>query len=97
MALSQNISLEVEALGMSIVGAVGMFMSGLVQPIFGGLIDSNRATAAAQGLEGDALNVAAGQMTMTTMTMVPAVLILLFGILYFWVKGRSSENVAMAH
>ena len=63
------------ALGMSIVGAVGMFMSGLVQPIFGGLIDTNRATAAAEGLTGDALNVAAGQMTMTTMVLVPSVLI----------------------
>ena len=85
------------ALGMSIVGAVGMFMSGTVQPIFGGLIDQNRAKAEAAGLNGDALDVMAGQLTMSTMALVPAVLIVLFGILYFWMKGRKTEGVAIAH
>lgn len=84
------------ALGMSIVGAVGMFMSGAVQPVFGGLIDSNRAAAAAEGLTGDAMNVAAGQMTMSTMTMVPMTLIVLFGILYFWMKSRGTTSTANA-
>ncbi|MEL6925047.1 MAG: MFS transporter, partial [Bacteroidota bacterium] len=48
------------AIGLSIVGAMGMFASGLVQPIFGGIIDSNRAELAAEGLSGTALDVATG-------------------------------------
>lgn len=76
------------ALGLSVVGAVGMFMSGTIQPIFGGLIDSNRAAMEAEGLTGDALSVATGKMTLSTMTFIPLALIVLFAILYFWTKGR---------
>jgi len=82
------------ALGMSIVGAMGMFASGLVMPIFGGLIDKNRVTAADQGLSGEALDVATGQMTLSTMALVPLVLIVLFTILHFWVKNRGEPSVA---
>ena len=82
------------ALGMSIVGAMGMFMSGLVQPIFGGLIDSNREMMAAEGLTGDALSMATGNMTLSTMSLVPLVLIVLFTILYFWMKNRSKTGSA---
>ncbi|MBX2815606.1 MAG: MFS transporter [Saprospiraceae bacterium] len=82
------------ALGMSIVGAMGMFMSGAVMPIYGGLIDKNRAIAAEQGLEGTALDVLTGQMTLSTMTIPPLVLIVLFGILYFWVRNRAAEAEA---
>ena len=85
------------ALGMSIVGAVGMFMSGAVQPVFGGLIDSNRAAAAAEGLTGDAMNVAAGQMTMSTMVFVPLTLIALFSILYFWMRGKTPNSALATH
>ena len=80
------------ALGMSIVGAMGMFMSGLVQPIFGGMIDRNREIAAADGLTGEALNVATGQMTLSTMALVPLVLIVLFAVLYFWMKNRPAPG-----
>ncbi len=85
---------ESGALGMSIVGAMGMFASGLVMPIFGGLIDSNRVKAAQQGLSGEALDVATGQMTLSTMALVPLVLIVLFTILHFWVRNRKEIQVA---
>ena len=88
---------ESGALGMSIVGAMGMFASGLVMPIFGGLIDSNRELAAAEGLTGDALDVATGQMTLSTMALVPLALIVLFTILYFWMRNRSDVAPAAAH
>ncbi|NND33330.1 MAG: MFS transporter [Saprospiraceae bacterium] len=83
------------ALGMSIVGAMGMFASGLVMPIFGGLIDKNRVIAAEQGLSGEALDVATGQMTLSTMALVPLALIVLFTILHFWIRNR--KEVAVAH
>ncbi len=83
------------AIGLSIVGAMGMFMSGLIMPIYGGLIDSNRVKAAAEGLSGVDLDVATGQMTLSTMTLPPLILIVLFGILYFWMRGKT--KVAVAH
>jgi hypothetical protein len=39
-----------------------------------------------QGLSGDALDLAAGQATLTTMISFPAILIVLFTILFFWQK-----------
>lgn len=74
------------AIGMSIIGAVGMFSSSIFQPIIGGWIDSDKAIAAADGLTGDELELVSGQATLQTMATFPAILIVLFIILYFWVK-----------
>jgi hypothetical protein len=76
------------ALGMSIVGAVGMFSTSIFQPIIGRWIDSDKAAAAATGLTGDELELVAGQATLGTMVSFPAILIVLFTILFFWVKKR---------
>jgi len=80
------------ALGMSIIGAIGMFMNGLVQPIIGGWIDSDREAAAATGLSGDELILVAGQNTLEKLTLFPGILIVLFTILYFWLKKRKTDN-----
>ncbi|MEZ4952036.1 MAG: MFS transporter [Saprospiraceae bacterium] len=82
------------ALGMSIVGAVGMLSSYFMQPIIGGWIDSNRATGTEQGLVGDALELFVGQETLGTMLFFPITLIVLFSILYFWMKNRSADASA---
>jgi MFS family permease len=82
------------ALGMSIVGAVGMLSSYFMQPIIGGWIDSNRATGTEQGLVGDALELFVGQETLGTMLFFPVTLIVLFSILYFWMKNRSADASA---
>ena len=82
------------ALGMSVVGAFGMFSTSIWQPIIGGWIDAARTTAAAAGLEGDALELTAGQNTMRTMTIFPIILIALFVVLLFWMKKK---NTATAH
>lgn len=84
------------ALGMSVVGAVGMLSSWVMQPIIGGWIDANRAVGQEGGLTGDALELATGQATLTTMIAFPAILIVLFTILYFWVKDRTTAS-ALAH
>jgi putative MFS transporter len=78
------------ALGMSIVGAFGMFSTSIWQPIIGGWIDSAREKAAASGLTGDALELAAGQATLLKMVTFPAILIVLFTILWFWMRGKKS-------
>ncbi len=76
------------ALGMSIIGGVGMFSTSIFQPIIGGWIDSDLATKEAEGLTGEALELAAGQATLGTMVTFPVILIVLFTILYFWQKGK---------
>jgi MFS family permease len=81
------------ALGMSIVGGMGMFSTAIFQPIIGGWIDSERAEKSAQGLTGDALELAAGQETLLKMTAFPIVLIVAFTVLYFWVRSRKASHV----
>ena len=75
------------ALGMSIIGAVGMFSTSIFQPIIGRWIDSDRNATAATGLTGDELELVAGQATLSTMVLFPAILVVLFTVLYFWMKS----------
>ena len=75
------------ALGMSIVGGIGMFSTSIFQPIIGSWIDSSTAEQAANGLTGTALDLAAGQQTLTYMIGFPGALIVLFTILYFWQRN----------
>ena len=82
------------ALGMSIIGAIGMFSSSIFQPIIGGWIDADKAAAAAEGLTGNELELASGQATLGTMVLFPAILIVLFTILYFWMKNQKSDDAA---
>ena len=80
------------AIGMSIVGAFGMFSTSIFQPIIGGWIDSARETAASAGLAGDALELAAGQATLQSMISFPGILIVLFSILFIWIKKRKAAE-----
>lgn len=75
------------ALGMSIVGGMGMFSTSIFQPIIGGWIDNSTVEQAANGLTVTALDLAAGQQTLTYMISFPGVLIVLFTILYFWQRN----------
>jgi MFS family permease len=80
------------AIGMSIVGACGMFSTAIWQPIIGGWIDSAREHATAAGLQGDTLELAAGQATLQKMLVFPLILIVLFIILLFWVRKRKASS-----
>ena len=82
------------AIGMSIVGAFGMFSTAMFQPIIGNWIDQAQAKAAAMNLEGDALELAAGQATLQKMMTFPIILIVLFTILLFWVRSRKAKAQA---
>lgn len=81
------------ALGMSIIGAVGMFSNVIFQPIIGHWIDEDRAQASAAGLTGDELELVAGQDTLASMTLFPGILIVLFTILYIWMRNRKKESL----
>jgi len=78
------------AIGMSVVGACGMFSTSIWQFVIGMWIDDGRAEAAATGLEGDALELAAGQATLQNMLTFPIILIVLFTFLYFWMRRRTA-------
>ena len=76
------------ALGLSILGGIGMFSSSIFQPIIGGWIKGNKAVAEAGGLSGDAADLAAGQATLSNMLIFPGILIVAFAILYFFMQKR---------
>lgn len=84
------------ALGMSIIGGIGMFSTAIFQPFIGSWIDSDIAEQKALGLTGTELDLAAGQATLSTMMTFPMILIVAFVILFFWQKGKKSD-VAVAH
>lgn len=84
------------ALGMSVVGAVGMLSSYFMQPIIGGWIDSNRALGTEQGLAGETLELFIGQQTLGTIMFFPIILIVLFSILYFWMRNSTSKSAELS-
>jgi len=70
------------ALGMSLVGAAGMFALTFWNPVIGSWIDGAREAAIAAGAQGDAIEVAAGQGALSKLVYFPVALIVLFGVLY---------------
>ncbi|MCF1750789.1 MFS transporter [Mariniradius sediminis] len=93
-AVAQRVPLS-GALGMSIIGGVGMFSTAIFQPIIGRWIDTSRLEQEASGLTGDALELAAGQATLLKMVSFPAILIVLFIIFFIWQKN--AKVAAAAH
>jgi MFS family permease len=79
------------ALGMSVVGGVGMFSTAIFQPIIGGWIDSATAKGTAAGLTGNALELATGQDALMKMLSFPIILIVMFTIFFFWQKNKKTE------
>ncbi|MBK8187912.1 MAG: MFS transporter [Cellvibrio sp.] len=74
------------ALGMSLVGGAGMLGMGIWNPIIGGWIDSEKAKAVENGLTGVAVELAAGQATLTNLAVLPVILIFIFAGLFIFRK-----------
>jgi MFS family permease len=81
------------ALGMSLLGGIGMFGTAIWQPIIGGWLDSAKSNALGQGMSEDMAELAAGKATLDNLAFFPAALIILFGILYFYMRNRQSQVV----
>jgi MFS family permease len=81
------------ALGMSLVGGMGMFATGIWNPIIGSWIDTNTQTALDSGLTQDLAEVAAGKATLGNMTYFPLILIIFFGILFLNRKNLEKLRV----
>ncbi len=87
------------ALGMSLVGAAGMFALTIWNPIIGGWIDGARAAAEASGLGADAVEVAAGQGALSRLVFFPVVLILAFAAMYVargWMQNTIGDDTERA-
>jgi MFS family permease len=77
------------AIGLSVIGAAGMFSTFIWQPIIGGWIDSAKQT--------EMTELAAGQATLARMMFYPGILIVLFAVLYVWgIKLRAAKKQQQA-
>lgn len=90
--VAQRVPLS-SAFGMSIIGGIGFFSTSIFQPIIGNWIDESRIKYMAEGFSGDALELAAGQDTLGKMVIFPAILIVLFLILFFWQKNYGEPQL----
>jgi len=79
---------ETGALGLGVMGAAGMFATGIWQPIIGKWLDSAKGTAIASGIGEEEASVIAGQATLDNLAVFPAILIIAFGFLYFYMRKR---------
>lgn len=80
------------ALGMSLIGGVGMVGVSVFQPVIGGWLDTEKTKAAAEGLSGDAMELAAGQATLDNIAIIPALLIVAFLILFLVVRKKMQHR-----
>jgi MFS family permease len=80
------------ALGMSLIGGVGMLGLSIFQPIIGGWLDTHRSRLAAEGLKDEALELAAGQATLANIAIIPVILIVAFGVLFFWRRSQAQKT-----
>lgn len=76
--VAENIP-ESGALGLSIMGGLGMLSVSIILPIMGRVMDENMT----------------GQETIRIMSILPAILIVLFGVLYFYMRRRSNSATSV--
>ena len=72
------------ALGMSIIGGMGMLITGISLPMIGSWLDKEKARALSEGVDAAAADLVAGQSTLDNIAVLPAILIVLFGILFLF-------------
>ncbi len=75
------------ALGMSLMGGIGMFGLSIWQPIIGGWLDTEKEIAALTANSVQEAELIAGQAVLDNIAFFPAILILAFGFL-FAIRGR---------
>ena len=74
---------ETGALGLSLMGGAGMFSTSFIVPIMGHWYDSFRADAISSGATAAAADAAAGSNTFLKVAVMPAILLVIFTIIYF--------------
>ena len=83
------------ALGLSLMGGAGMFSVSLILPIMGGWFDKAKETAIAHGDDVAKAEAAAGPDTLLKVAIMPAILLVVFIIIYF-VRKKSPATLKEA-
>jgi len=81
------------ALGMSLVGGMGMFATSIWNPIIGSMLDTEKNNAMASGLLGPAADIVAGKSILGFMVYFPLTLVVLFGILFLMRKKIEEKRI----
>src|SRR5690606_29705096 len=81
------------ALGMSLVGGMGMFATSIWNPIIGSMLDSEKEIAMASGLADNVADIVAGKSILGFMVYFPLSLIVLFGILFIMRKKIEEKRI----
>lgn len=87
------------ALGLSLMGGAGMFSVALILPVMGRWLDEYKAAAIAQGMDAATAESYAGQQTFLKVAIMPAILLVVFTIIYVFKRKhyiQHSRNMAQA-
>ena len=79
------------ALGLSLMGGAGMFSVSLVLPIMGKWFDNAKTAAVAAGTDVAKAEAVAGTDTLLKVAIMPAILFVIFSVIYFVRKNKASK------
>ncbi len=77
------------AIGLNIMGGAGMLSVAVILPFMGNWFDNNKAKALQAGADAATANLQAGGDTLTTVMIMPIILIVAFAILFFAYRNKS--------
>jgi|SRR5215203_547668 len=82
------------ALGLSLMGGAGMFSVSLILPMMGRWLDNAKAKAIAEGMTPTQADAAAGSETFLRVAILPAILVVVFTVIYFVRKNKPTQQLA---
>lgn len=91
-ATAQRVPLS-GALGMSVIGGVGMFSTSIFQPIIGRWIDSSKEAVLQTGEQVANIDLAVGQATLAKLAIFPGILIIVFLVFLIWQKRVNPKSL----
>jgi len=82
------------ALGLSLMGGAGMFSVSLILPVMGRWLDQAKAKAIAEGIDPSKAEAMAGSETFLKVAIMPAILLVVFAIIYFVRRNKHAHAQA---
>jgi MFS family permease len=80
------------ALGLSLMGGAGMFSVSLILPVMGKWMDNAKAKAMSEGIDTIKAEAIAGSETFLRVAIMPAILLVIFTLIYFVRKNKSIQS-----
>jgi fucose permease len=84
------------ALGLSLMGGAGMFSTAIILPVMGRWFDKAKADAITAGVDSARADAAAGSDTFVKVAIMPAILLIIFSVIYFLKKKDYQKHHAQA-